>query len=97
MSNERLRVHGHTARSKAEAEAIDRRIQRARWSTIYAAATNWSPPVTLGLGASLGLTTGTPWPGVGRTLVGAVLTAFLALPFALVATVGGALWLASAR
>jgi len=47
-----------------------------------------STAVMLGLGALLGLTTGTPWPGVGRMLVGAVLTALLALPFALVATIG---------
>ncbi len=47
-----------------------------------------STAVMLGLGAVLGLTTGTPWPGLGRMLVGAVLTALLALPFALVATIG---------
>lgn len=46
-----------------------------------------STAVMLGLGALLGLTTGTPWPGVGRTLIGAVLTALLGLPFALVATI----------
>lgn len=55
------------------------------WASITSVA---SASATLGFGALLGLTTGTPWPGLGRTLVGAVLTALLALPFALVATVG---------
>ena len=55
------------------------------WAMTTAVA---STAVMLGLGALLGLTTGTPWPGVGRMLVGAVLTALLALPFALVATIG---------
>ena len=55
------------------------------WATTTALA---SIAVTLILGTMLGLTTGTPWPGLGRTFVGAVLTALLAVPFALVATIG---------
>jgi ABC-2 type transport system permease protein len=54
------------------------------WASTTAVA---STAVTLGLGALLRLDTGTPWPGLGRTLVGAGLTALLALPFALVATI----------
>ncbi len=42
----------------------------------------------LGLGGLLGLAGATPWPGLGRALVGMALTALLALPFALVATIG---------
>jgi ABC-2 type transport system permease protein len=44
--------------------------------------------VMLGLGGLLGLAGATPWPGLDRALVGMALTALLALPFALVATIG---------
>ena len=52
------------------------------------AVTIASSAVAVGLGAVLlAPTTGTPWPGAGRIVLGAVLTALLALPFALVATI----------
>lgn len=54
------------------------------WASTTAVA---ATAVMLGIGALLGLTTGTPWPGLGRALVGAELTALLALPFALVTTI----------
>lgn len=38
------------------------------------------------LGLLLGMSAGTPWTGLARMLIGAVLTALLATPFALVAT-----------
>jgi ABC-2 type transport system permease protein len=46
-----------------------------------------SAAVTLGLGTLLGLTAETPWPGLGRTFIGAALATLLALPFAFVATI----------
>lgn len=55
------------------------------WASTSAVA---STAVMLGLGALLGLSTGTPGPGLARVLVGALLTALLALPFALAATIG---------
>ena len=47
-----------------------------------------SAAVMLGLGALLGLTAGTPWPGLGRAIVGAVLMALLAAAVRVVATIG---------
>jgi ABC-2 type transport system permease protein len=55
------------------------------WASATAVA---STALMLGLGTLLRLTAGTPWPGLGRTLIGAELTTLLALPFALVATIG---------
>ena len=55
------------------------------WALATAVA---SMAVMLALGVLLGLSTGTPWPGLARALVGAALTALLALPFALVASIG---------
>lgn len=55
------------------------------WASVTAVA---ATAVMLGLGVLLGLTTGMPWFGLGRALVGAVLASLLALPFALVATIG---------
>lgn len=55
------------------------------WATATALA---AVAVTLGLGLLLAVTAGTPTPGLGRMLAGAILTALLALPFAYVATVG---------
>lgn len=73
------------ARPSRAALASAKLVAVLAWASATAVA---SAAVTLGLGALLGLTTGTPWPGLGRTLVGALLTALLGLPFALVATIG---------
>ena len=54
------------------------------WSMAVALA---SAAVALGLGALLAPTAGTPWPGLARAVIGAVLAALLALPFAVVATI----------
>ena len=55
------------------------------WASAAAVA---SAAVVLALGALLGLTAGSPWPGLARAVVGAELMAMLALPFAWVATIG---------